>query len=99
MNAPRLELGGLGIFVLVYHVFIHTLVHEFVDLRINPGLTEGGQVLSGVSVEHQFVVYKLVYVPWIPLFLREMKARYVRLGVAGSVAVVEQAVFRGLPSV
>lgn len=56
MHAPPLNLCGLRILILVDHIFIHTLVHQFMDFWFRPGLAKSCEVLPRVSVEHQFVV-------------------------------------------
>ena len=55
VDAAPLELGRLGILVLVDQVLVDAEVHQLVDLRLLPGLAEGGQVLAGVAVEEQLV--------------------------------------------
>ena len=56
VDAAFLERGGLWILVLVDHVFVDALVHEFVHLGLFPSLAKGREILARVAVEHQLVV-------------------------------------------
>ena len=55
-----LDLRGLRILVLVDHVLVEALGHEFLGLRLHPGRHERGDVQTGVAVEHELVVDDLV---------------------------------------
>ena len=55
VHAAALELGRLGVLVLVDQVLVDGDVHQAMDLGLLPRLAEGGQVLAGVAVEHQLV--------------------------------------------
>jgi hypothetical protein len=55
-----LELGCLGVLVLVDHVLVDALGHEDPGLRLHPGRDEGRQVEPGAAVEQQLVVDQLV---------------------------------------
>ena len=55
VDAAPLELGRLGILVLVDQVLVDAEVHQLVDLRLLPGLAERGQVLARVAVEQELV--------------------------------------------
>ena len=76
MNAARLDLGGLRIFVLVDHVLVDAFVHKVVDFRLRPGLAECRKVLPGIAVEHQLVVDDRIGVPWIMLALGKLILRH-----------------------
>ena len=54
-DAAALDLGSLGVLVLVDEVLVDAQVHQLVDLRLLPRLAEGGQVLAGVAVEEELV--------------------------------------------
>ena len=55
VHAARLELGGLGILVLVDHVLVESERHDLSDLGLDPRLAERGEVLSRVAVQHELV--------------------------------------------
>ena len=55
VHAAALDLGRLGVLVLVDQVLVDGQVHQLVDLGLLPGLAERGQVLAGVAVEQQLV--------------------------------------------
>ena len=55
LDTAALELGRLGVLVLVDEVLVDAEVHQLVDLRLLPGLAERGQVLARVAVEEELV--------------------------------------------
>ncbi len=56
MDTSPLHLGGLRIFVLVHQVLVDGEVHQLVNLGLLPRLAEGGQILTRVPIEQQFVL-------------------------------------------
>jgi hypothetical protein len=73
MCTQRASISALcGILVLVDHVLVDALVHQLMDLRVQPGLAEGRQVLAGVAVQHQLVVHHLVSVARVMLVFRHL---------------------------
>lgn len=46
----------LRILILVDHVFVEAFIHQFVYLGLLPCLAEGGKILSGIAIKHQFIV-------------------------------------------
>ena len=59
-QAALFELGGLGIFVFINHVFVGALLHQAARLGFHPGAHKCGQVEAGVAIKHQVVVHQLV---------------------------------------
>ena len=51
--------GCLGIFILVDHILVNTDIHQHPDLLFIPRLAEGGKVLAGIAVQHQFIGHQL----------------------------------------
>ena len=96
MDAAGLELGGLRVLVLVDHVLVDGEVHDLVDLGLDPGLAEGGQVLAGVAVEHQLVDHHLVGVAGVLLLPGEPELRHRDREVAGCVDLVGELLPYGL---
>ena len=60
LPAPGLDLGGARVLVLVDHVLVRRLDEEPARVIVHPGADEGGQVETGVAVEHRLVVDDLV---------------------------------------
>ena len=56
VHATALDLGGLGVLVLVDHVLRGALGHEQLGLGLHPGRHERREVEPGVAVQHQLVV-------------------------------------------
>ena len=52
MRTTCFQFSGLGIFVLVDHVFIDAFIHQLVNFVIHPGLAKGRQVLPGITIHH-----------------------------------------------
>jgi hypothetical protein len=50
-NASRLDFRGLRIFILINHVLVEAVVHQFVNLGLDPGLTKRSEILPGIAVE------------------------------------------------
>ena len=92
VHATPLDLRRLRILVLVDHVLVDGEVHQPVDLRFLPRLTERRQVLAGIAVEHQLVGDHGEGVLGAPLVGREPILRC-RLG--GVLAGVDGVVERG----
>ena len=51
-QATLLQFGGLGVFILINHVFLGALLHQPPGLGFHPGAHKGGHVEPGVAVEH-----------------------------------------------
>ena len=59
-HAAAFDLGGLRVLVLVDHVLVGGLREEPVRLLVHECRHERGDVLAGVAVQHQLVVYQAV---------------------------------------
>ena len=75
MHATLLNLCGLGVLILVHHILVDAIVHQLVDFGLFIGLAEGGKVLTGVTIEHQFVANGRINMPWVMHFEREAPSR------------------------
>jgi hypothetical protein len=95
LDAAPLDLGRLGVLVLVDHVLVHRQVHELVDLVLLPGLAERGEVLSGVPVEEQLVGDGLEGILPAHLIRREEMRRQSGQEVLAGVDRVEELVAQG----
>ena len=96
VDAAGLDFGGLRILVLVDHVLVHALVHQSVDFGLGPGLAEGRQVLTGVAVEHQFVMDDRIGMSRILLGLRKLVFRHRDRKIDGSVNIIVEIVAYGV---
>ena len=86
-----LELGRLGILVLVDHVLVDGEIHDLVDLGLLPCLAERGQVLAGVSVQEELVLNHLEHVRGQAFRLGELVFRQrLREGPAGEDGIQKQ---------
>ena len=90
VHATVFELGRLWVLVLVDHVFVDALVHEFVDLRLHPGLAEGRQVLTGVAVQHQLIMHHLVGVARVVLCFRHFVLGHHHRQVRGCIHIIRK---------
>jgi hypothetical protein len=60
VDAAHLQLGRLGVLVLVDHVLVEGLRHQPLGLGIHVRRHERREIQTGVPVEHQLVVYYLI---------------------------------------
>ena len=74
-HAAALQLGRLGVLVLVDHVLVQALRHERAGGGLHPGRHERREVQPGVAVEHQLVVDDLVGGVGRHLFPRKLQPR------------------------
>ena len=59
VHAPRLQLRGLRVLVLVDHVLAEAFGHQLLRLGLHPGGHERGQVEPGVAVQGELVPHGL----------------------------------------
>ena len=81
-QAAILQLGGLGIFVLIDHVFVGALAHQMQRFWLHPGADKGRQIEHGVAIQHQVVVDELVGQIGVQAMLRQLIARQHGIGLA-----------------
>ncbi len=55
-DAARFDLGRLRVLLLVDHVLVDAFVHQPMDLRLDPRLAKGRQVLPRIAVQQQLVL-------------------------------------------
>jgi hypothetical protein len=60
LETAFLNLSGLGIFILINHIFFRTFLHQPPRLRLHPGAHKSGQVEPGIAIEHQVIVDQLI---------------------------------------
>ena len=98
VDAAALELGRLGVLVLVDEVLVDAEVHQLVDLRLLPGLAERGQVLAGVAVEQELVGDRLEHLGRPHLVVGTVRRRQRGLQVLVGVDRVDQLLPDGSPA-
>jgi len=60
MNAAGFNLCRLRVFILIDHVLVDAISHEFVDFILHPCGAERGKVLPCVAIQIQLVPHKVV---------------------------------------
>ena len=98
-HAAPLDLGRLGVLVLVDEVLVDAEVHQLVDLWLLPRLAEGGQVLARVAVEEQLVGDRLERLGRPHLVAGTVRRREPGLHVPVGVDRVDHPLADGLPLV
>ena len=60
VHTTSFYLGSLRILGFIDHVFVHIFGHHPAGIVVHPSGNESGQIQSGISIHHRFIVYQLI---------------------------------------